>query len=155
MNITDVSSQKAIPVIIQQVEAADFKKITKKQFFFRWDQFKKDADLYKLTFEDSPVILGLMALVDVPSEYRIEIKLLSVSKENKGRERQHEGIAGCLIAYAAKNAATKYGTLACVSLKPKTELRQHYMNKFGMKPGGEQVYLDDQELVDLINIYKP
>src|SRR5476651_560367 len=155
MNITEMSGQKAIPVIVQQVEPSDFKNITKKQFFFRWDQLKGLADLYKLTFEDSPGILGLMALVDVPAEYRIEIKLLTVSKENKGSGKQYGGIAGCLIAYAAREAMGKYEGLACVSLKPKTELRQHYINKYGMKPGGDQVYLDGHELQNLINIYKP
>jgi len=155
MNITEVSGKKAIPVIVQRVEPSDFKAITKKQFFFRWDQLKGKADLYKLTFEDSPVILGLMALIDVPAEYRIEIKLLTVSKENRGRLKQYEGIAGCLIAYAAREAMGKYEGLACVSLKPKTEIRQHYINKYGMKPGGEQVYLDGQELENLIDIYQP
>jgi hypothetical protein len=155
MDITEVSGQNAIPVIVQRVEPSDFKAITKKQFFFRWDQLKGEADIYKLTFEDSPVILGLMALIDVPAEYRIEIKLLTVSKEKRGRGKQFEGIAGCLIAYAAKEAVEKYRRLACVSLKPKTELRQHYINKYGMQPGGEQVYLESQELRDLINIYQP
>jgi hypothetical protein len=155
VNITEVSGQKAIPVIVQGVEPPDFKSITKKQFFFRWDQLRGEADLYKLTIEDSPAILGLMALIDVPAEYRIEIKLLTVSKENKGRLKQYEGIAGCLIAYAAKEAVEKYRRLACVSLKPKTEIREHYINKYGMKPGGEQVYLDGHELRDLINIYQP
>ena len=155
MIITEVSSQKAMPVIVQRVEPSDFKGITKKQFFFRWDQLKEKADLYKLTFEDDPVILGLMALIDVTAEYRIEIKLLTTSKENRGRGKQYEGIAGCLIAYAAKESVGKYRRLACVSLKPKTELRQHYINKYGMQPGGEQIYLEGQELRDLINIYQP
>jgi hypothetical protein len=91
MEITEVSGQKAVPVIVQRVESSDFKGITKKQFFFRWDQLKGEADIYKLTFEDSPVILGLIALIDVPSEYRIEIKLLTVSKENRGSGKQYEG----------------------------------------------------------------
>jgi hypothetical protein len=154
MNITEVSGQKAIPVIVQRVEPSDFKGITKKQFFFRWDQLKGEADIYKLTFTDSPEILGLMGLIDLPSEYRIEIKLLAVSKENMGSGKQYEGIAGCLIAYTAREALKKYGGLAAVSLKPKTEIRQHYINKYGMKPAGQQVYLDGQALFDLINIYE-
>jgi hypothetical protein len=155
MIITEVSGGNAIPVIIQGVEPPDFKDITKRRFFFRWDQLRHEAYLYKLTFADNPVILGLMALIDVPAEYRIEIKLLTVSKENRGSGKQYEGIAGCLMAYAAREAVEKYKRLACVSLKPKTELRQHYIKKYGMKPGGEQIYLDGQELKDLINTYQP
>jgi len=154
MIITEVSGKKAILVIVQRVETPDFKGITKKQFFFRWDQLKDEADIYKLTFTDSPAILGLVGLIDIPAEYRIEIKLLAVSKENMGSGKRYEGIAGCLIAYTAREALKKYGGLAAVSLKPKTEIRQHYINKYGMKPAGQQVYLDGQELFDLINTYE-
>ena len=153
MNITDVLNQKKVPIIVTQVEFSDFKNITKKQFFFRWEQLKQEADLYKLIFTEKHAILGLIGLIDVPSEFRMEIKLLAVSKENRGKGKQYEGIAGCLIGYAAKAALKKYGGLACISLKPKTELRQHYMNKYGMKSGGAQLYLDGQELIELINIY--
>jgi hypothetical protein len=36
-----------------------------------------------------------------------------------GSGKQYEGIAGCLIAYTAREALKKYGGLAGVSLKPK------------------------------------
>jgi hypothetical protein len=153
MNITEVSGQKAIPVIVQRIEPTDFKRITKKQFFFRWDQLKADADIYKLTLEDRPVILGLIALVDVPAEYRIEIKLIAVSKENSGRLKKYEGIAGCLIAHAAKIALRKYYGLACVSLTPKTELRSHYIRRYGMTTAGQQVYAEYEVLRELIKTY--
>ena len=154
MIITEVSGKRVIPVIVQRVEPSDFKGITKKQFFFRWDQLKDEADIYKLTFTDNPAILGLVGLIDVASEHRTAIKLLAVSKETMGSGKQYEGIAGCLIAYTAREALKKYGGLAAVSLKPKTEIRQHYINKYGMKPAGQQVYLDGQELFDLINTYE-
>ena len=153
MNITEVSTQKIIPVIVQRVELSDFKGITKKQFFFRWDQLKNEATLYKLTFEDSTTILGLIALIDVPAEYRIEIKLIAVSKENKGKLKKYEGIAGCLITYAAREAIRKYQELACISLTPKTEIRQHYILKYGMKIAGLQVYAEYRELEELIKVY--
>jgi hypothetical protein len=110
--------------------------------------------LFKLTLIDKPLILGLIGLVYVATEFRIEIKLLAVSKENMGSGKHYEGIAGCLIPYSAREALRKYGPLACISLKPKTEIRQHYMRKYGMKPGGEQIYLDGQELKNLINTYQ-
>jgi hypothetical protein len=153
MYITEAHSSSAIPVIVQTAEPEDFKRITKARFFFRWSELKTEAEIYKLTFPENSDILGLIALIDQPSEYRIEIKLLSASKENVGRSKKYKRIAGCLIAFAAKEAFQKYGYLACVSLKPKTEIRQHYINRYGMKPGGQQVYLDGQELFDLINKY--
>ena len=154
MHIIELLGQKAVPVNIQPVEPVDFKSITKKEFFFRWDHLKNEADLYKLTFSNDSIILGLVGLIDIPSEFRIEIKLLAASRENMGRSKKYKGIAGCLIAYAAREALKKYGHLACVSLKPKTEIRQHYIDQYGMKSAGQQVYLDGQELFNLINKYE-
>ena len=106
-----------------------------------------------MTFADKPFILGLIDVIDFRQECRIEIKLLAVSSENKGRAKSYEGIAGCLIAFVARMSLLKYGALACVSLKPKTELRKHYMAQYGMKQAGEQLYLDSFELMDVINKY--
>jgi len=153
MNVTDVFSQKNVQVTVQRVEQSDFKVITKKRFFFNWSKFKQEAEIYKLVFTDSPEILGLIGLIYVPSEDRVEIKLLAVARENVGSGKQYEGIAGCLIAYAVREALKNYGALACVSLTPKTEIYQHYINKYQMKPAGQQVYLDGQALFELINIY--
>jgi hypothetical protein len=97
--------------------------------------------------------LGLIALVDVPAEYRIEIKLIAVTKENKGRLKKYDGIAGCLLTYAAREAINKYERLACISLTPKTELRQHYIKKYGMKTAGQQVYAENESLWELIETY--
>jgi hypothetical protein len=149
-----MSGQKAVSVIVKPVESVDFKIITKAKYFFKWDQLKNEADLYKLTLTNNTEILGLVGLIDTPSEYRIEIKLLAASRENVGSAKKYKGIAGCLIAYAAREALKRYGHLACVSLRPKTEIRQHYINQYGMQSAGQQVYLDGQALFNLINTYE-
>jgi hypothetical protein len=48
-----------------------------------------------------------MALIDVPQEKRIEIKLLANSRENQGRNKLYNRVAGCLIAYACNLAKEK------------------------------------------------
>jgi len=80
--------------------------------------------------------LGVMGLFDVPEEGRIEIKLLVNSKENQGRHKLYDRVAGCLIAYACYLATTKYEDGVCVSLVPKTNLIKHYMQKYRMADGG-------------------
>lgn len=109
--------------------------------------------MYKLSLAREDNIIGLVGFVDVPADYRMEIRLLASSSENVGKGKVYEGIAGSLISFVCREALAKYGDLACVSLIPKTELKQHYINKYGMLPGGRQVFLEGKELLDLIKKY--
>jgi len=77
-------------------------------------------------------ILGAIAILKFPKEFRYEIKLLAVSKENVGSSKIYNGIAGCLMAFACKDCLREYGELACVSLIPKTKLKKHYIRKYDM-----------------------
>ena len=74
-----------------------------------------------------------------------------VSKENRGTRGQYLNIAGDLIAYAAHQAHQAYGEWACISLVPKTELINHYMNEYSFRRAGTSLYLDGTGLVELIN----
>lgn len=99
-------------------------------------------------------ILGLMSLINVKQDKRIEINLLSVSKDNRGNKKQFDRITGTLIAFACKTAIKSYGIDACVSLIPKTTLKQHYLNKYGMLDAGWQVFLAGQAMLNLLNEYE-
>lgn len=130
----------------------ELKKVKKsKQFEFDWEQ-EKDLAIYKLFLSESEKILGLMSVLDVGEELRIEIHLLEVSKENRGKNKIIEGVAGCLIAYACSLSFEK-GYQGFVSLVPKSLLIQHYMEKYGFKQFGRQLALDYYEAVALINKY--
>ena len=39
---------------------------------------------------------------------------------------------GCFIAFIAKMAIREFGELACVSLRSKSEIAHHYMDKFSL-----------------------
>jgi hypothetical protein len=153
MQVTECASGKKKHVTARALDQGDFKKITKKEFSFDWKVAKKNAEVYKLCLTEDECIIGLVALVDTPTDQRIEVKLLASSLKNVGAEKVYEGIAGCLIAFACREALVRYGDLACVSLLPKTELKQHYMKKYGMLDGGRQVYLEGIELIELIKKY--
>lgn len=101
-----------------------------------------------------------MALVDYPHESRIEIQLLAASAENvileheKGKkQKEYEKIAGNLIAWAARMAIAKYGIKACVSLKPKTKLKSHYLAEYGMLDAGLHVFLEGSYIHKIIAKY--
>ena len=113
------------------------------------------SDLFKLTLQGESEILGLLALIDFPQEFRVQIHLLCVFRENRGKDKIYEGIAGSLIAFAGRVAVTKYFEQACIFLLPKTELRSHYKSKYGMMDGGPQLFLEGALLNDLIKKYLP
>ncbi|MBN8878312.1 MAG: hypothetical protein J0I32_12250 [Sphingobacteriales bacterium] len=127
--------------------------LTKKRFSFVWKTVKKVATVYKLQIEGEKDILGVMGLVDWQEEKRIEIKLLASSVENIGKNKIYKNIAGCLIAFACRLAVIRYGIEACVSLVPKTELIEHYMQKYYMQYAGRQLYLDGNNLIKLMEEY--
>ncbi|HEY9259540.1 hypothetical protein [Chitinophaga sp.] len=142
MKITEKSSGISKEVLIQLVEKEDFVQITAERFSFDWKKELKNEEVYKLTLYAEHHILGLICLQHHPAEERIEMKLLEVSKQNMGRNGLYEGIAGCMIAFAGRTALAKYGQYACISLVPKTALRNHYIKKYGMIDGGWQLYLE-------------
>lgn len=150
MYIFEVSSGISKKAVISLVEPADFTCLTRTRYFFTWKSLKQKATIYKLQIEDEEDILGVMALVDYPTEKRIEIKLLANSIENQGKNKKYDRIAGCLITYACRLSIKKYMEDACVSLIPKTELLHHYKQKYYMIYGGWQLYLEGEALLKLI-----
>ena len=152
MYIFEVCSGISKKVVISLANTEDLKILNRKRYFFIWKSLKQAA-VYKLHIEGEDDILGVMALVDYPTEKRIEIKLLANSIENKGRNKKYDRIAGCLIAYACRLSVDRYMKEACVSLIPKTELLNHYKQKYCMVYGGWQLYLEGDALFKLIKEY--
>ena len=151
MNIVETLTGKSVEVRVLGVESEDFKKLNKARYFFNWNAYKKGYSVYKLTKSEEDDILGVMAIIDIPAELRIEISLLCCSKENYSHTKQFDRIAGCLIA--SREAVKKYGGNAAISLLPKTDLREHYKNKYGMEEAGRQIVLFGKNLLNLINEY--
>jgi len=153
MEITEIVSNSKRKIVVSAVQNEEFKVLTKKRYSFIWKTLKESTKIYKLQIDGEDDILGVIALVDFPDEFRTEIKLLASSKENIGKLKKYDGIAGCLIAFCCRESIRKYGYLACVSLIPKTELKHHYISKYGMIDAGWQVYLDGKQLQNMIKKY--
>jgi len=152
MNINNVKTGDVFKVEILSVTDKDYNRITKKRFWFNWKK-EKDQEVYKLQITGTKEILGLMSIEDIKSESRVEIRLLAVSAENMGTDKTYENIIGNLIAFASKYSLRMYGELACISLIPKTEIVQHYIDKYDMYIAGVSLCLDGIELINLINKY--
>jgi hypothetical protein len=153
MEVLNVKTGRKTGVVIEPVVSSDYKSITKQKYWFDWKTEKKNL-VYKLRLKGSDEILGLISLLHFKDEQRYEIKLLAVSKENRGRTKTYEGIAGNLIAYACRLALKKYAENGCVSLFPKTELKTYYRKKYGMLPAGKQLFLEGAPLLRLIEKYE-
>ena len=98
-------------------------------------------------------ILGLVSLERIPNEWRLHIRLITVSKENKGKGKRYDRIAGNLITHVAKIAILEFGELACVSLRPKSQIAQHYIDKYNMNITGITLSIEVPEILELIKLY--
>lgn len=134
MTIEDASSAKKFEAVVEPMTSNDFKvvKKDKKRFnSFNWDAYKA-KEIYKLRLAEDDTILGIMCLADHPGNgfNAIEIELLEVSVENRGKAKKMVNIAGCLIAFACREAF-KRGYEGWVFLVPKTNLIVHYQAQYG------------------------
>lgn len=152
MHIVEISTGSKHQVEIAPVEDVDFKALKKVRYFFDWGVERK-FEIYKLRIVGSSDILGLISLERIPEEWRVHIRLLTVSGENRGKGKNYDRIAGNLIAYAAKLAVSDYGELACVSLRPKSQIAQHYIAKYNMMLTGITLSIEVPEILNLINRY--
>lgn len=152
MQVLEISTGKRLQVEILPLESSDYKTITKKRYYFNWKE-EKDYEVYKLQLIDSKEILGIVSIERIPEEWRIHIRLLTVSAENKGKEKIYDYIIGNLITYTAKIAIKEYAELACVSLKPKSKIAQHYIDKYGMNITGATLSIELNEILNLIESY--
>lgn len=145
-------TQEEIPAEIIPISAKQLKQVmATKQFDFNWLE-EVHHHLYAIRAVETVDILGLLALKDVPSEQRIEIILVEVSKRNRGKNKILERIAGCLIAWACRQAFDKKYN-GFVSLVPKTELIVHYRKKYGFLKYGFHLVIHSNNSQSLINEY--
>ncbi|MEM7372006.1 MAG: hypothetical protein AAF587_25545 [Bacteroidota bacterium] len=90
---------------------------------------------------------------DIPQEFRVQINLIELSKENVGKERIYGRIAGCLLAYACERSFEQsFGGL--VSLMPKTKLIDHSCSEYGFRRFGRELALDYEESLTRIQTYR-
>jgi hypothetical protein len=152
MNVVELSSGKKCEIEIKPVEKADYTSLIKGRFFFDWE-IEREYEVYKLQIIGAQEILGLISLERIPEEWRVHIRLLSVSKENMGKSKKYDKIVGNLITYAAKIAVIEYAEFACVSLRPKSQIARHYIEKYNFNPTGMTLSIEVPEILDLIKLY--
>lgn len=151
MYIVECGNGKQHIISIERMDSKGFIKITRARFYFNW-KTEKDNEVYKLSIKGSEDILGLVSLF-VHADKRVEIKLLAVSNENRGKNKLYSRVAGNLIAWACREAVKRFGEDACVSLVPKTALVKHYMSAYGMLQAGRSLFLSEEPLLNLLDTF--
>ena len=137
---------------ITEMEEDDYERIALSgRFAFDWRKEKGNL-VYKIRLIGREEVLGLISLIDVPKEYRLHINLIESSVDNRGKNKLIGRIPGCLIAYTARLAFDK-GYAGFVSLRPKTELIDHYITAYGFKPQGIGLAIDQKVSQALIPKY--
>ena len=148
MYVVQTKTNERIEVEILPVTEHDYSRLEGERFYFDLKE-EKEFNVYKLTVKGQDEILGLVSLDFIDSESRIEIRLLATTKENRGHQKKYDRIAGGLIAFAARLSIRMYSISPCISLIPKTELREHYKKTYYMKEAGRSVFTDGIDLVKL------
>ena len=152
MHIVSASTGTKHKIEIVPVDDADYKLLRRSRYFFDWRQ-ERMFEIYQLRILGSKEILGLVSLERIPSEWRVHIRLLTVSSENKGKDKIYDRIVGDLITFAAKIAVSEYDELACVSLRPKSQIAHHYISKYNMTQTVLTLSIEVPEILELINLY--
>ncbi len=106
MHIVELSTRQNIEVVVEEVTGQDLKTIKQsKRFGFNWDKLKK-LELYKLIPAGSNDILGMMALINHPTNDNdsgfIEFNLVESAKEYTGKNKKFDRVAGNLLAHACR-----------------------------------------------------
>lgn len=153
MKLIDVSTGKSFQTEILPVEPADYRNISKSRYHFNWKD-ERDYEVYKQVIKGHDDILGLISFERIPEEWRIHIRLLTASKENIGEEKKYENVAANLLVFVSKLAVLEFGPYACVSLRPKSSIAQHYIDQYNMRKTGVTLSIEVPEIIALINKYE-
>jgi hypothetical protein len=121
------------------------------RFEFDWLNLS-ECEIFAIRLSKEKLLVGLMAIKDIPDELRLEIILLESSRENIGQTKSYAHIAGCLIAFACRMAFQK-NYFGFVSLIPKTSLIEHYKTAYGFEQYGRHLAVDQERSHRLIDKY--
>lgn len=152
MNLVDLKTGEKISGEIRVLTKSEVESLkSHKQFSFDWSLEKENA-VYQINRKGEKEILGLISLIDYPSELRIHINLIESAKSQRGKIKTIKNIPGCLIAMSCKLSFSK-GYDGFVSLVPKTKLVNYYHQTYGFIGVGTQMAVFEQTAQLIIEKY--
>ena len=151
-SIEEVATGHSFDTDIVLATAADIRR-SKSKWIFDWHQERNEYEVYKLVAPKvGPAIQGLMSLHRMPDH--VHVNLLESNPQNVGRRKKYDGVAGNLVAYAAK-LSLELGFGGAVSFDAKSELISHYEKTLKAKRVGrsQRMVIEEPEAMALIEQY--
>jgi hypothetical protein len=132
-SIVEVASGTSFETDLVLVGPDEIKKVHKKdKWRFNWKrEFKEENhQLYKLVLDGDIQIQGLDSLQPMAQDLFIEMHLIENAPHNFGEDKQYEGVAGNMVAFACKRSF-ELGFDGFVAFTAKTKLVDHYIETLG------------------------
>lgn len=148
MKLVNVETGERIKGRIKRLTKTQIKKLKgSKDFQFDWS-LEMANEVYAINRVSNDELLGLISLTDVAEELRIHINLIESAIKYQGRNKELDGIPGCLIGFACE-MSFKRGYDGFVSLSPKTRLVDYYHKKIGFLRTGVNmaVFLEISQVI--------
>lgn len=153
MQLINIQTGETLIGEVKEISRDDLKKLQKNNNFkFDWSK-EFQYLILQIHIAGKTEILGLMSIIDIPEEFRIHINLIESSAKHRGRTKQIDNIAGCLISYCCKLAFEK-GYDGFVSLIPKTQLINYYKQTYGFVQVGTQMAVFNEQSRLIISKYQ-
>jgi hypothetical protein len=134
MEIIDTELDKGVHATISKATKKDIRAIAKaKTFGFNWSMYwDPKYELFKLCVEETKEILGLMCLRDRPEPgfKFVEVVTLELRRDQIGKIKRYDRIAGCLFGFAAR-ISIRNGYSGWLLLVAKTKTAPIFEEKYG------------------------
>lgn len=152
MNLINIKNGEIIDGKISKVGKSELLKLKRSaKFQFDWS-LERANEVYSIRNVGNDELLGLISLIDVAEEFRIHINLIESSIKHQGKDKEIDGIPGCLIGFTCEMSFKK-GYDGFVSLTPKTRLAKHYHEKFGFLHMGINMFVFEETSHAIIQKY--
>ncbi|MDR0596243.1 MAG: hypothetical protein LBG50_01725 [Clostridiales Family XIII bacterium] len=143
-------------IVSVDIDKKEAKMLKSKGWSFDWSkgatELIADASILKAVLIDGE-IEGLIEYEVILQESYVFAHKLEIDPHNRGENRKHDGIAGILLAFVARESFIS-GCDGFVVFISKTRLYDYYQNQYGAKPiGGLKLHFDTAASEKLINEY--
>ncbi|MDR1798209.1 MAG: hypothetical protein LBR44_12395 [Clostridiales Family XIII bacterium] len=143
-------------IVSVKIDAEKAKLLKARGWAFDWsdgatDLITDNSILKALLIDDE--IEGLIEYEIVARDLYVFAHKLEIDPQNRGENKRHEGVAGVLLAYVAKESFNA-GCDGFVVFISKSKLFEYYQNQYGAKPlGGLKLHFDTAASEKLIHDY--
>jgi hypothetical protein len=153
-SIEHIRTGKVLATRLIRMYPSDIVQLASLKWQFDWtlELQTPGHEVYALTTMDDPdVIHGFISISD--EQDHIFMDLLESAPFNVGRNKQYDGVAGNLVAFACYRAFKK-GYEGIVVFEAKTVLIGHYEKMLGAKRiAGNRMFIDTKEAKGLVLNY--